>query len=355
MMSIDRKYDILNVKTIYLMMGFNCNFRCRHCIQDSCNTSIQKNNISKDVIDYLNRLINIRPTSYDKITIMFWGGEPLIYWNTIKDVIDIFHDKFSYSMVTNGSLLTQDKVDYINKYQIKVALSYDGKNTDKVRMVNVLQDKDKLELFKQIKNKSICAVSSAYNYDYQELYNHIDELIDTEIPVDIEQFRVTWDMPKDLYDIDLVEYRDKLHELAIQAKEDILNVKYSRPVSFFLKHLWGLCYTDKMYSLKCGQMYNKLNIDLQGNIYSCHNLCNPIGTVRDDRVSLVNKQDRWVSDNLPTNCKNCKYYIVCNGGCPNELIKDGERISCKINKVIFDEVFWLANELENSFMCVDLG
>lgn len=352
-MNIVKKYNILNIRTIYLMMGSKCNFKCRHCIQGDGEVGVSKD-ISQDVLDYLSYLADIRPADYRKITIMFWGGEPLIYWEVVKKIISYFGGKFNYAMVSNGSLLTQEKVDYINQHNITFSLSYDGEDTANVRGINVLKDKDKLELFKQINRKSICSVTSAYNYDYQKLYNHIDNLLGN-INVNIEQFRITWDMPKDLYNINLINYKEKLHKLAIQAKEDILNMNFSRPVSFFFNYLQSLCYTNKMYQLHCGQMYNKLNIDLQGNIYSCHNLCKPIGSIKDDRVTLINRQDKWVEDNTPSKCKDCKYFQLCDGGCPNELIgSDGERISCKINKIVFQEVLWLANELENSFLDVDL-
>lgn len=352
-MNKTNKYNIYNIRTVYLMMGFSCNFKCRHCIQGDCNTVQSNTTISQEVLDYLNYLADSRTESNSKITIMFWGGEPLIYWNCIQQVIEYFDDKFDYATVTNGSLLTQDKVDYINKHNIHIALSYDGEYTDKIRGINILQNKNILALFKQVNSKSICSVASAYNYDYQRLYNHIDNLIG-DIKVEIEPFRVTWDMPKDLYNIDLVDYHNKLHQLAINAKDDILNMKFTRAVSFFFKYLQQLCYGNIDFNLKCGQMYNKLNIDLQGNVYSCHNLCNPIGTIKDDRITLVQRQDKWVKDNSLDECKNCLYYKLCVGGCPNELIKDNERISCKINKVVFDEVLWLANELENSFMNVEL-
>ena len=358
-MNVSDKFDITRIRTLYLMMGFNCNFRCRHCIQDGCNTIIREESvISQDTIDYLNRLIDIRPDSYNKIRLMFWGGEPLLYWKIIKEVISMFGDKFKYSMVTNGSLLTQDKVNFINEHEISVALSYDGENTEKVRRINILQDKSKLDLFKQIKSKSVCAVISAYNYDYQKMFDHIDKLIDKDIRIFFENILVTWEMPKDLYSFDLEDYRNKLHQLAIQAKQDILSMKLSRAVDFFFKYLQDICNINKedSYTLHCGQMYRVINLDLKGNLYSCHNMCNPIGTVKDDRISLVLRQDKWVERNIPKTCMNCQYYPLCKGGCPNELVdKDGERYSCKISKIIFDEVLWLTNELESGFTDVDLG
>lgn len=337
------------------MMGFGCNFRCRHCIQDGCEAAVIKADLSDKVIDYIKYLIESRPEKMSKLRLMFWGGEPLLYWRIIEKIISIFGDKLYYSMVTNGSLLTQEKVNYINKHEINVALSYDGDNTDKVRNINILDNPVILDLFKQIEYKSICAVSSAYNYDYQKLFDKVDSLLGEDVPVYIETITITWDMPKDLYNIPLLDYQNKLHKLAQQACKDILDLKITRASNFFLKYLQKLCSTNKR-RLECGQIYNTMNIDLQGNVYSCHNNCNKIGTVKDERFNLIANQDKWVNEKFSKACESCPYFIICNGGCPNELTYENtEKISCHINKVLYSEVCWLANELENSFEKVDLG
>ena len=352
---IEKRYKCSSIDTnkIFLMMGFDCNFSCRHCIQNNCSSNKIQKNINTKVINYINDLISIRPDSFPKLTLVFWGGEPLLYIDIIKKIINIYNDKLRYSIITNGSLLTDELVEYINDNDIYITLSYDGKNTDKVRNINILEDKNILDLFLKIKNKSICSILSAYNYDIQELFEDIENKIGKDIPISIEPFKITWDMPKDLYTFDLTDYQTKLHNLAKKALNDILFTNTSREAMFFYSYLSKLCKKENK-KLNCGQMYNVMNIDLDGNVYNCHNCSSIVGTVDEIKLELCKKQDEWVDKNKPLKCDNCEFKNICNYGCPNDIIIDGERATCKINKILFKEVFWLANEIENSFLDIDL-
>ncbi len=345
-------YQEHGISRIYLMLGSSCNFKCKYCIQtDSCINNT--NAMSKDTIDYIWHLIKIRPSYKNKLNIMLWGGEPLLYWNIIVSVVNEFKDNVTYSMVTNGSLLTKEKVEFINKYNINIALSNDGINTKDTRNINIL-DNDKIkDLFMSINNKEICAVISGYNYNYQELLDYFHNKIG-DVHVNIENLKVTWDMPQDIYNINIDKYKEHIHKLAEIAYKDILNMNMSREVMIFLPYLNRIANYQNTTPITCGQMYFSMNIDLSGNIYNCHNSSIPIGTVKDNRLYLLEQQDKWIRDNMPVNCKNCRYFLLCKGGCPNELIKNNERYSCSYLKVFYEQVYWIANMLENQFETVDL-
>lgn len=351
------KFPTTSINTIYLMMGFNCNFRCRHCIQTTTDISkpcvASNSQISQATLDYIRHLINIRPTEFGKIKLMFWGGEPLLYFNIIEQIVGLFGSRIDYALVTNGSLLTEKYVQYFNEHNVHVALSYDGKQTEKVRGINVLENEHILELVKQLKNKSICTVISAYNYDFVELFKDIEKKLG-DVPLSFEHMRVTWQMPKDLYEVDLAAYDKALQKIADKALCDIWQSEMSREVSVFLPYLKMLCSKERT-PLNCGQMYRVMNIDLQGNVYSCHNSCKPVGTVNDERFVLLQRQDSFVNTNRPKQCEHCEVFALCNGGCPNEITNnEGERYTCAMNKIFFSKVFWLVKSLEEQFVEVDL-
>lgn len=345
-------YNESSIKVVYLMMGFNCNFNCRHCIQSGCNSPVL--NVSDTTFEYIHHLISVRPEHCEKLRLMFWGGEPLLYMNVIRSVIERFGESLKYSLVTNGSLLTQEIVDYLNENKVHVALSYDGKNTKNIRLRDVTEDSNFLKLFNSIRDRAVCAVMSAHNYDFAALFKEVDSKFGKETPLTVELLKVTWDMPKDLYDIDLDKYRELLHNIAEQALTDLLQGNYTREIAFFYPYLKQLIAKRKM-PLSCGQGYNVMNIDLSGNIYPCHNVSEKIGTAKDERYLQVKKQTEWVEKGKAPACEECNYNIICNGGCPNDLIEEhGERLTCKINKILYDEVFWIAAQVENSFSELDL-
>lgn len=345
-------YNESDIKTVYLMMGFNCNFKCRHCIQSDCRNP--KADVSEATLEYIRHLIAVRPERCGKLRLMFWGGEPLLYMDIIRSVVEKFGDKLDYSIVTNGSLLTQENVAYLNENKIHVALSYDGRDTKAVRLKDVTEGSSWLELFKSIESRAVCAVISAYNYDLAALFRDVDDKFGKETPLTVELLKVTWDMPEDLYNIDLGKYRDLLHGVAEKALADLLHGDYTREIAFFYSYLKRII-AKKDKPLACGQGYSVMNVDLSGNIYPCHNVSGKLGTVGEERYLQIKKQTEWVIGNKAPACEGCIYNVICNGGCPNELLsEDGERITCKINKVLYDEVFWIAGQVENSFSALDL-
>ena len=64
----------------------------------------------------------------------FFGGEPLMNFETVKKIVEyarsqepIYNKKFRFTITTNGMLLTDDKIDFINREMSNVVLSIDGR------------------------------------------------------------------------------------------------------------------------------------------------------------------------------------------------------------------------------------
>ena len=72
----------------------------------------------------------------------FFGGEPLMNFDAVKEIVEYareqekIHDKnFRFTITTNGLLLSDDKLEYINKEMSNIVLSIDGRKevNDRVR------------------------------------------------------------------------------------------------------------------------------------------------------------------------------------------------------------------------------
>lgn len=351
---MDNGLNEINIDRVFLMMGSKCNFQCRYCIQH-CVDKEENTHIDDKVYKYLNHLRDIRPNDYEKIMIVFFGGEPLMYIDVIKQVVNHYHHDFQYCVVTNGKLLTDELVDFFNEYDFQVNLSNDGINTNKTRNVNLLENEKFLKIYNRLNNRCIDSVVSAYNYDIQAIRNYIDDKCGN-IYIAKEQLRVSWDMPKDLYDFDLADYEAKTRESANRAYNDILHGCMSDDVDYFFpvlnKIAKQLYYIDKT---NCGQITNVMNIDLQGNIYVCHNSNIKIGTVDEKRYVILSRYKEWFKKQYPQKCLSCEYLPLCKGGCPLEThTKDNDKIMCKVNKIYFDIAIELADRLNNSFEKVNL-
>lgn len=72
------------------------------------------------------------PFFKEECFITFYGGEPLLAYRQIREIIGRLEEKnsdnkvFRFSMTTNGSLLTDEIMGYLDHYKFSLKLSFDG-------------------------------------------------------------------------------------------------------------------------------------------------------------------------------------------------------------------------------------
>lgn len=349
----------ISVNRINLMMGLRCNFKCRHCIQTDALELDDVSRINQKVFDYIHHLIDIRPDFFDKIQLYFWGGEPLLYMNIIKRFVDEYGDKLSYRVVTNGSLLTEGIVNYFNENNFRVALSNDGPHTDKVRRVNVLENTKIISLFKKIKNREIDAVVSAHNQNYHELWAYLENKLGEGVNISTEPLLYTWDMPEDLYDFDFEAYKKQMTDIVNIAYSELIQGRPSREytvISRDVSKILGVIEGGKSrYKYSCRQMQDFINIDLNGNMYTCHNCSDMVGKAGDDWDDMEKKYDEIVSSRDFSDCETCPCLPICQYGCPNVRPSKGKEATCKIRKINYLAAIDFIKKLHGTLEDVDLS
>ena len=105
-----------------------CPLNCKYCDL--------KNTTEYGTVNYLSfEEIHDEIVKYDKqdtkdniqTRFVFTGGEPFLYWDWIKKIIEEYGDYFEYEFNTSGYLLTEDILIFLSKYKfIKFYLSVDG-------------------------------------------------------------------------------------------------------------------------------------------------------------------------------------------------------------------------------------
>ena len=119
------------VKTIKIQLGLSCNYACDYCSQRF--VSRPKETSKKDIEVFISKLSNLQLLDEPGAKIEFWGGEPLVYWKTLRPLVDALDKKFAnyvnkpqYSMITNGSLLNEEICDWLFEHNFSIAISHDG-------------------------------------------------------------------------------------------------------------------------------------------------------------------------------------------------------------------------------------
>lgn len=345
------------INRVNLMMGNKCNFHCRHCIQ---NDSVKDQSLTlpnNEVIKYIKRLANIRPKNKGKLDVHFWGGEPLMYMEVIQCVVEKVNNA-EYTIVTNGLLLDAPIVNYCNEHDITVVLSNDGIHTSKVRGKNMLENKRFIQLFKHLKNKAVDSCITSYNQDYYALWNYIEAKLGKDIPIFHEMLECTWDMPKDLYEFNLENYKKTMDMIVDNAYKKLIHGEIGREymlISDTANRMCKIVDNKQVEEYKCSQMRNMVSIDLKGNVYACHNACNVLGTVKDDWEVLKERYSKYLQDKTLDDCKYCEWRSVCGNGCPNSYnIFPGKAMSCEVKKIFMSACMSFLKKLQDSLEDVDM-
>lgn len=127
---------------IDLILTTNCNLRCNYCFENSKknennffdidlgeNKYLIKNDFKlENAIFIIDSIMSIYPQ--DNIQINFLGGEPLLKFNLIKNIVkycsDNYSDKVNYSITTNATLFNEEILGFMLYYKFNVKFSIDG-------------------------------------------------------------------------------------------------------------------------------------------------------------------------------------------------------------------------------------
>lgn len=112
----------------------NCNFNCRYCSFATDNGFDRIHNEVSMTWEIAQKAINyLYEHSYNssEITIYFYGGEPLLKFPLIKKIVAYSEKLFSikkvkFSMTSNGSLLSEEMMNFFIEHDFHIALSFDG-------------------------------------------------------------------------------------------------------------------------------------------------------------------------------------------------------------------------------------
>ncbi len=103
-----------------------CNFDCVYCQA----RSNEKRRMGLEVAAHILKfLFDSRRYS---VSLEFQGGEPLLNWETLKFMVEKAREwnngtkDLEISLVTNGSLLDEEKVDFLKEKGVGICVSYDG-------------------------------------------------------------------------------------------------------------------------------------------------------------------------------------------------------------------------------------
>ena len=326
--------DFKNIRSIYLQLGPECNMCCRHCHQtpDKEITCVSRK-VSDNTMCFLNNFIKysqqekfIQKAKQGQrmFQIAFYGGEALLHWNMLKELVIYFTEKynlldnpvFRFSLTTNGLGITKDFVDFVNKYEVYVSFSYDAPYPFAVR--DYVSD-EICDLVNQIKDKTIISAGCSYNCDPLLAHSCLEaKFPDAKYITRMEVMRTFKEMQEDIDIYDFEKLRRSIRKLCISAKMgNKWAVGYVRALissKLYPDTDWGYFHRTKCGSCITGR--KELTVTTDGKIFFCYNSGEEIGNLIDDSIETVFEKAKQKWENIyDPECEKCEGKDFCHWGC----------------------------------------
>lgn len=305
-----------------------CNLNCSYCYVQQKNIFMSKEVFDTSFAEFKGRQ---KDTDY---SFDFFGGEPLLNWDLIVYIGGVLkEDKHCQrkTLVTNGLLLTQEKVNFLNENSIKCMISFDGIWSDKRGPNLIPKYLEKKHLFKQLGGR----FNTMIHPDSLNLVANYEFVI-SEFGM-VPNFKL--------------------------IRDDVWKKEH---IPFFKKEFGDLCSRFEYYLTKEKKIYlvdliqNYLYL-LKIGLVDGHTV-NNCGAGTEMTCYTPNGEkfpcERYASNNISSvgklsfeECTTCELEKVCEKGCLYQNNTLGINLNlCEIYKCIFEEVINLNRRLTNNLL-----
>lgn len=328
---MDRRNPV--VKALCLHVAHDCNLKCEYCFAEEGEyhgkREIMSLEVGKAALDFIIK----NSGSRRNLEVDFFGGEPLMNFEVVKELVYYGRElekncdkKFRFTITTNGVLLDDEKISFINEHMHNLVLSMDGRKEvhDRVRPRAGGQGSydlvvPKFQKAAESRNQAdyfLRGTFTRYNLDFYKDVMHIADLGFKQISV--EPVVASSDMPYALQEEDLPIIFQEYEKLAKEIYERRGTEKDFSFFHFNIDLSGGPCVMKRLAG--CGSGTEYLAVTPSGDLYPCHQFVGieefKMGTVYDG-VQNTELREEFSKCNVyaKTDCKNCWAKFYCSGGC----------------------------------------
>ncbi len=336
------------VKALCLNVAHDCNLKCKYCFAAQGDFGGEKElmsfEVGKAAIDYL--IAN--SGSRKNLEIDFFGGEPLMNFEVVKQLVDYgrsvekdYNKNIRFTITTNGVLLNDEIIDYINENMHNVVLSLDGRKEVNDNMRPTLNDKGSYDItlprFKKLVEKRakdkyyyIRGTFTRDNLDFSKDVMHFADLgfkLTSVEPVVGDESN-----PYALREEDLPKIFEEYEKFAVEYADRQLQGDGFKFFHFMIDLNQGPCVIKRITGCGAGNEY--LSVTPNGDIYPCHQFVGneefKMANIFDEEIVLPeNLKNMFREAHVYTKeeCKQCWNKFYCSGGCHANAINFNNDIS----------------------------
>ncbi len=322
------------VKSMCLNVAHDCNLRCRYCFASTGDfgggRKLMPFEVGRAALDFLIANSGKRRN----LEVDFFGGEPLMNFDVVRQIVaygreqEKAHGKhFRFTITTNGVLLDDEKIDYINREMHNAVLSIDGRRDINDAMRPHADGRGSYDEILPRYQKLVAGRAGEYyvrgtytnrNLDFTADVLHLADAGFDQISM--EPVVSGEDSPYALRETDLPRIFEEYETL---AKAFLERKKAGKGFNFFHFMLdldGGPCIVKLLRGCGCGNEY--VAVTPEGDIYPCHQFVGKpemlMGNVLTQKGPFRNEMKASFSRaNIFTKhgCTECWARYFCSGGC----------------------------------------
>ena len=370
-------YPTFNEVIISMALFHGCNLKCKYCFADAgANFKGEQREFTESsinaAIDFLINDSYFSKYDYYRINLVS-GGEPLLNKQLFKKFIEIAFARFEETkkhlyiwFSTNGTLLSEDDLLFISKYNVGYGISLDGNKSvnDKLRVYEngVGTYDDIVRNIKKIQNSSYIPKRlkelwglMVYTQDNVDLLNnikHLKELGFTTVQMRFVRSNDTG-LVLDNHEATqrLLDFVSVIFDEAIAGDDSLLRI-VSNDNDYLGKIIKRLVLQTPV-EIRCGAGSCMFSFAADGNIYPCDCFVGNQEYIMGSFYSSISQEQlnnfKDLSIHNRSKCKMCWARYACGGDCyHNSYLKHGNILSpddsyCEIMLQIIEHIIAYVN------------
>lgn len=310
-----------------LVLNNTCNLACDYCFAnkgkyDKPNEQM-KWSVAKKAIDTLaNTVIE---NSGSNMTISFFGGEPLLSFKLIQDIVQYIKVKYhnihcTYMITTNATLIDREKALFMenNKFDIMISIDRNEKMHNRYRKYLSGRGSyiDVIKGINKFSNKSILNARITITDANADIVSYIGDIL--ELGFKRITFAVDYNISEKNFEIFIASLKKLIEKYLI----DIQNNKFYE-ITNFSRVIINIALNQRNLS-HCNAGISYLAVSADGTYYRCPRFVGhskfSLGDVKESKILQNKLKDfkKKVKDD-PTKrnikCKKCKFVYLCGGMC----------------------------------------
>jgi uncharacterized protein len=328
------------VINIMLNITQDCNLNCRYCYGVGGEYG-SKGYMSRETacksVDWL-----ISESGHMKnLTITFFGGEPLLNFTLIEEVINYGKAKkgeknITFGIVTNGTILNDEIIKFLKKHNIRVNVSFDALPLLQNHYRPFKNGGDSYEIVRKniskliasgVENINITSMVTDENINFKEvrdalintgcrtmgIHSPSPPMLKSNEAENIEIFnKIKSGKVKKYTERLILSIEEEGRDWLSSIKER--NLFHSKLFSDIIKRL----FTGKKREYFCMAGKKMVNIAISGDIYPCHRF-NGLNHMKMGHIENFNakSQKRYIENHISgiSECSICQARYFCGGGC----------------------------------------